>query len=726
MATLFTAERNGLHLYGYERSTIPPLAQASGADMDSRATTLEEQIRALGRSFAALRQEPKIVQALAQEMQTTAVSSVAQAFADIEDRLTKLEQTAQALLQREAYCRGILQNLSFFANVADNLNDAVITLDLNFRIQSWNRAAEQIYGWCAEAVIGKLVDDILHTDYGAGVERTGLRQLFLAQGLWQGEVIQHRQDHTLINILGSATFLRNEQGAPIGVLLINRDITEHKRAEAALREQRDLLQLVIDKIPGVILVHDRDHRFQLVNQYFAERSNCTPADVVGKTQREFMGPSAGLDAIEQRNERVWATLQPLFIPEEKVFDYIYQTHCIPLQNASGEYDRLLIVAMDITARHQAEAAIRRSEERFRQIITTMQGGLVIYDVAERITYANERFCELSGYPLSELIGATAYSLVDPEHAPLIDTQLAHRRQGESTSYEIVAKRKDGQRVHWLVSGSPWYDDQHTMMGSAAVVIDITAQKQAESVLQNALHKERELNALKSRFVSTASHELRTPLASILAYTETLRAYRHKLSDEQIRQRLDGIYERIGALRAIIDNVLQLERLQTGSIKVQRAPIDLDHLCRTVLAEFQTQPDFRHHLHYHCAVVPPLFTLDQNLMRQILVNLVGNALKYSAPATTVRVTLSYSDAKLCLSVQDEGLGIPAADLAHLFQPLQRASNVSSIGGIGLGLVIAKEAAELHGGAVQVTSQLGVGTTFTMTIPMLPVASSEQAV
>lgn len=589
MANLFTVNHAGQPVYRHDQLAIPPIEQVTGVATDSDVTGLEEQVRALRRSFAALCQHEKI----AQEMQTTAASSVAPAFADIEDKLNKLEQTAQALLQREAYYRGILQNLPFFANVADNLNDAVITVDLKFRIQSWNRAAEQLYGWCAEAVIGKPVEDILSTDYGAGVERTALWQLFLAQGWWQGEVIQQRQDHTQLNILGSATFLRNEQGAPIGVILINRDITERKRTEATLREQRDLLQLVIDKVPGVILVQDRAGSFHLVNQYFAERSNCTPADVVGKTQREFMGPSAGLDAIEQRNERAWATLQPLFIPEEKVFDYTYQTHCIPLQNASGEYDRLLIVAIDITARHHAEAAIRRSEERFRQIVTTMQGGLVIYDVNECITFANERFCELSGYALPELIGATSYSLVAPEYAPFIDAQLVHRRQGESTTYEIVAKRKDGQRVHWLVSSSPWYDDQHTMMGSAAAL--------------------------------------------------------------------------------------------------------------------------------------PLLALDQNLMRQVLTNLVGNALKYSAPATTVCVVLTYTDTQLSLSIQDEGMGIPPDDLAHLFQPFQRASNVGAIGGTGLGLVIAKEAVELHGGAIKVTSQLGIGTTFTVTLPAsLPAASHKRTV
>ena len=352
--------------------------------------------------------------------------------------------------------------------------------------------------------------------------------------------------------------------------------------------------------------------------------------------------------------------------------------------------------------------------------------MVIYDVNECIVYANERFCELSGYPLSELIGATSYSLVAPEYTPLIDAQRAQRCHGESTTYEIIAKRKDGQRVYWLVSGSPWHDEQHKLIGSMAVVVDITAQKQAESVLQNALQKERELSALKSRVVSTASHELRTPLASILAYTETLRAYRHKLSDEQIRQRLDGIHERIGVLRTIIDNVLQLERLQAGNVELQRTPVDLDHLCRMVIDEFQMQPDFRHHLHYHCAIAPHLLTLDQNLMRQVLTNLIGNALKYSAPATTICVALTYTDTQLILSVQDEGMGIPPNDLAHLFQPFQRATNVSAIGGTGLGLVIVKEAVELHDGTITVTSQLGVGTTFTVTIPTLPAASNEQAV
>ena len=256
--------------------------------------------------------------------------------------------------------------------------------------------------------------------------------------------------------------------------------------------------------------------------------------------------------------------------------------------------------------------------------------------------------------------------------------------------------------------------------------DITTHQQAEVALQHMLKKERELNDLKSRVVTTASHELRTPLASILALTETLYAYRHKLTDAQIDQRLNGVREQVGFLRTIISNMTQVEQLQSGYSDLQRIPVDLDVLCRSVLDEFRAHPGFRHHLNYDCTEGRPVLALDKRLMRQVIRNLVENALKYSAPGTIVYVTLTNTTAKLCIGVQDEGIGIPAADLAHLFQPFQRAGNVGATAGAGLGLVIAKEAVELHGGMITVISEVGKGTTFTVSIPRIGqgIASDEK--
>ncbi|MCX6049720.1 MAG: HAMP domain-containing sensor histidine kinase [Chloroflexi bacterium] len=245
--------------------------------------------------------------------------------------------------------------------------------------------------------------------------------------------------------------------------------------------------------------------------------------------------------------------------------------------------------------------------------------------------------------------------------------------------------------------------------------DITELKQNEKMIRQALEKEQELGELKSRFVSMASHEFRTPLASILALTETLRIYRLRLPDEQIEQKLGKIKEQVGHLKDVMDDVLQLAQLQARRTEFNPTQFNLDNLCQTILDEFQSQADVTHQLFYTCNDALREVELDKKLMRQLINNLISNAIKYSSSDKTIGVNLTYSDNAFVLTVHDEGIGIPAADLNHLFEPFHRAVNVGTISGTGLGLVIAKESVELHGGTITVESQVGVGTTFTVRIP-----------
>jgi signal transduction histidine kinase len=214
----------------------------------------------------------------------------------------------------------------------------------------------------------------------------------------------------------------------------------------------------------------------------------------------------------------------------------------------------------------------------------------------------------------------------------------------------------------------------------------------------------------------ASHEFRTPLASILLVAESLSFYRQKMTDEQIEQRLSNLREQVDHLRDIMDDVLQLSRLQARRAEFNPVDLDFDGLCRSVLDEFQSRPDFTHRLLYHCAAALPEVPLDKRLMRQIISNLVSNAIKYSPVDKTVSVRLGYTGDRLVLMVHDEGIGIPEADQKHLFEPFHRASNVGTISGTGLGLVIVKESVELHGGTIRVESQVDSGTTIIVTIPI----------
>ncbi|MCB0034563.1 MAG: HAMP domain-containing histidine kinase, partial [Anaerolineales bacterium] len=227
-------------------------------------------------------------------------------------------------------------------------------------------------------------------------------------------------------------------------------------------------------------------------------------------------------------------------------------------------------------------------------------------------------------------------------------------------------------------------------------------------------KEKELGELKTRFVSMASHEFRTPLATIMAAVETLRAYRHKLSEEKIDQRFDKIKIQIEHLKDIMEDVLMLSRMQARRVEFNPSKLNLDAMCRSVLDEFQNRSDIGHEIDYQAAEMPVLM-LDRKLMRQVINNLISNAIKYSPEAESIYVRLDYHDSQVVLTVRDEGIGIPESDLTHLFEPFHRGENVGVISGTGLGLVILKESIDLHGGTIHVESQVGRGTTFTIQIP-----------
>lgn len=248
-----------------------------------------------------------------------------------------------------------------------------------------------------------------------------------------------------------------------------------------------------------------------------------------------------------------------------------------------------------------------------------------------------------------------------------------------------------------------------------VNMDITKHKEAEQALHDALEKERELSELKSRFVSMASHEFRTPLATILAITEALIASLGKIDPTQIDARLNRIRQQVRHMKAIMEDVLQLTRIQSGHIDFCPVSSDLNKLCNEIVDEFEIQPQYKGRIVYRCANAPLHIESDSRLMRQVVSNLISNALKYSEESKAIYVDLTQNLTDVVLQVCDEGIGIPPDDLKHLFEPFHRAKNVGAISGTGLGLSISQQAVELHGGTIIAESEVGVGTILRVIIP-----------
>jgi PAS domain S-box-containing protein len=389
--------------------------------------------------------------------------------------------------------------------------------------------------------------------------------------------------------------------------------------------------------------------------------------------------------------------------------------------------------------HTTEA-LRDSEERYRRIVDTAQEGIVLLDDNATITYTNRRFAEMLGYELSELVGSSLFNYIDnqtPENAALPMEKLM---EGAQNHYDLKFLHRDGGELWTILSSSPMLGDDLNVPGLLCMITDITERKRAEQALnaayddleeriekrtadlQHALdqlslafEREKELNELKTRFVSMVSHEFRTPLTSILSSTEILNRYSDKLDSDRQGRLFHVITESVQHMISLLEDVLLFGKGEASRLLFEPQSVHPVALCREIVEEIRS--GVRPYRHINFNTLDPIreALIDAKLIRHILSNLLTNALKYSPDGSPVDVSLRCTDNSVIFSVSDYGIGLSKEDVAHLYEPFYRAKNVDTIPGTGLGLAIVKQSVERHGGSIDVNSEPGKGTTFTISIP-----------
>jgi len=247
-----------------------------------------------------------------------------------------------------------------------------------------------------------------------------------------------------------------------------------------------------------------------------------------------------------------------------------------------------------------------------------------------------------------------------------------------------------------------------------------AERTAE--LSQALEKEKELNQLKSRFITMASHEFRTPLAIISSSSGILQNFSDRLSEKRKQEHLETIQNTIKHIIQVLDDVLMINQAEAEKIEVKLEPLDIIKFCRHLKEEIEAS-FISHEIDFYIDLGDEIFNnyqlvlVDKKLLRQIITNLLTNAIKYSPDHNLVNFSLSRKDNQLILKISDYGIGIPPSDQVHLFEYFQRGSNVGTLPGTGLGLSIVKKCVDLHQGEITLDSELGKGTVFTVILPLL---------
>ncbi|HUE10157.1 MAG TPA: response regulator, partial [Steroidobacteraceae bacterium] len=398
-----------------------------------------------------------------------------------------------------------------------------------------------------------------------------------------------------------------------------------------------------------------------------------------------------------------------------------------LRDADNAIIGYLLIGTDNTARKQIEAeqtqlAQRLRDHQFytRSLFESNIDALMTTDAVGIIADVNKQMEALTGCTRDEMIGAPFKTFfTDPERAEAgIKLALSKRKV---TEYELTARDRDGKETVVSYNATTLYDRDRRLQGVFAAVREITERKQYEQSLREATHRAERANSAKSEFLANMSHEIRTPLNAVIGLGYLLE---HTTLDEGQRQLLTKIQFGGRALLGVINNVLDLSKIEAGEMSLEDAPFDLPELVRDLGQLMTPQAAARGiDLIVQCApAMPRIVNGDASRLRQILTNLLGNSIKFTETGHVELKAFCTEQGtdriRLRCTVQDTGIGIEPEALERLFMPFTQADATTTrrFGGTGLGLSIARRFVELMGGEIGVTSTIGVGSTFWIEIPL----------
>ncbi len=494
-----------------------------------------------------------------------------------------------------------------------------------------------------------------------------------------------------------------------------------RRTEHMLQERTQLLDTLILTSPVGIIVHDQDRVVTLANPAFCEIFGYTEQECVGRKVEELIvqpgAEEAFLSNIRQIAEgAVFHGSMKRRRKDATVVDV--EVHAKRLL-AEGGYCGAFALFQDITKRVEAESALRESEEVFRTLCAAAPVGVFRIDEKGAMLYANERLLEIHGVSKEEIQGPDFHNRIHPEDRERVMASRSQNLRGEERFFDQYRYVKPEGEVVWVgVHGGPVRAPDGQSQGFVGVIEDITSVREASEQMRAAKEAADAASRAKSEFLANMSHEIRTPMNGIIGMTELV--LDTELDPSQ-REYLNAVKYSADSLLTVINDILDFSKIEVGKLSLD--PIEFN--VRNHLGQAMKVLAGRAHeknVELACFVPPELpdfVTGDPVRLRQVILNLVGNAIKFTEKGEVVlRVELESQDSEgmaLHFAVSDTGIGIPPEKQALIFEPFSQAdtSTTRRYGGTGLGLSISSRLIGMMNGRIWLESEMGVGTTFHFT-------------
>jgi len=639
----------------------------------------------------------------------------------LEDKLLDLERTNKSLKESEKKYKELI----------DNANDAVVVIEKTGYINFVNPRFCEMTGYSVDEAKKLHFSKLIHPDDLNMVTEYFRKKLV-------GEKVPRNYEARVLTKAGKTIHIDNNtsiierEGEIVGVLSVVRDITRRKQVEDALWESEAHLR----EAQRVAHLGNWDWNIGKNELFWSDETY----RIFGLTPQEFK-PSydAFLNFIHPHDRECVKKSVDEALSEKKPYSV---DHRIVLPDGServvheraevffdenGDPIRMMGTVQDITERKQAEKQIeeysknleRMVEERTRElnralyateeardkidgILKSIADGLIVTDKYNNVVLMNRAAEDLLGIRFCEIIGRPIDFAIEEKtlREKLIDT-LSKKKTGYEFDFKLPSDNPDCSRI-MRARTSVIHDKQDRETGIVTIIHDVT--------------RERELDRMKTEFLSTAAHELRSPLTSIQGFSEILQT-REDLSEEEKKKFLSYINNQSVALAKIINDLLDISRLESGlGFSLNKVSCNVGDIIKEVVLFFQEYAP-EHNFEMVLPGEPVELTVDEDKIEEVLKNILSNAVKYSPEGGVIRLVGEVVEGHYQVSVEDQGIGMTSEQVERVFDKFYRVdSSDTAVEGTGLGMSIVKYIVEAHGGRVWVESELGKGTTVRFRIPL----------
>jgi len=640
------------------------------------------------------------------------------------------------------------------------IDELVLITNKDGIIEYVNPAFEKFTGYTRKEAVGKK-SSLLKSGKQSDEQYKKLWNTILDGTTYTAEITNKKKNNNLYYEAKTITPIKNKDGEITHFVSVGRDITNRKETELKFDNSWGQFKSLIENISDIILLFTSDGIIKYSSPSIETSLGYMPKEVINKKITNYIHKSD-----------VEKFLKIIDINNLKTKKIVKQDIKICHKNGSCRYfeavvkeiinDRIIINARDISEKINTENSLRDSRdnleeivvdktselkeilkkleqeiewrkelenqmlfntERLELVLDITKQGVIDFDFISNKGYYNDKFYEILGYNKKDLKYFSFedwFKIIHPDDLMYFKKELLKHIKSEIQVFKVENRiLTKNNETKWILCRGKIIqrDENDEPIRFIGKIEDIDLRKKAEEEIKRAFAIEKELNNIKSSFISMVSHEFRTPLAVILSSSEILELYSNQLSEMEKMQQFEKIKKTINGLRELLNDVIEINKADLGKTELHFEDIELNEYCKNIIKELSFEPDDIPNIHFSSNVENFMFNTDVKQLKHILQNLINNAIKYTPKEKNIYVEIKVTENKVTFKISDEGAGIEEKDKNKIFEPFYRGNNVGKINGSGLGLSVLKRSVKLLQGDVNFKSNIEKGTTFEVIIPVI---------